>query len=141
MMGFFGTIGRDVEVAAKDMVKVVEWPFKNGAEVIRALEVALKDAPEAKAAVLGLVKQFMVISPDVISAIAADGFNLPRDLQAVADVKEFFAYFVSTFLPEVKSIVGDIESIAPAAPAAAAAPAEAPAAAPAVPGLHNSVPA
>jgi hypothetical protein len=132
-----------LEHVGEDVLHVVEWPFKNAAELVEYLGVALKDVPEAKTAIQGLIQQFAVIPVDVMADVAANGLNFPKDVQTLADIQAFCKYFLNTFVPQVKAIVGDVKQIeienAPAATEAAEATdavQEQPG-----PGLHNSVPA
>lgn len=114
---------------------VVAWPFVHGAQVIEVLATALKDEPEVKTAVVGLVTQIKTITEDSALAIAAKGLDVADDMQTVSDAKALWAYVTGAFIPTLEAAYKD-ESAAlnipsPAtpspAPTAQPAPAQAPA--------------
>lgn len=121
------------------VISVVEWPFKHAAMLETLLSDGLKDAPQVKTAIVGLVEQFGAVEPDFVAAITADGLNLGADLKGIADVKNLFVYFTQTFLPVVEKAYADLKKDVPSVPAlpvAAAASAAQPG-----PGLHSVTPA
>ena len=102
-------IVKDLEVAGKDVIKVVVYPFVHTAKVIAILGTALKDEPALKASVTNLVSAAAKIIADGALDVAAKGMNLPEDLATITDMIVFFRYFSSTFIPEVESVIKDVE--------------------------------
>ncbi len=99
-----------LEVEGKNTLKVIEYPFTRTAQFVAVLGTALKDEPEVKAAVVGLVKAAEAVIADAGEDVAAKGINIPEDLQTVADVKAFFVYFTGSFLPAVEAAYKDIDA-------------------------------
>jgi hypothetical protein len=95
-------------VAGKDTLKAIEYPFRHTSQFIAVLGTALKDAPEVRAAVVGLVKAAETVIADTVTDVAAKGLDIPEDLKTLTDVKTFFTYFTSTFLPAVESAYKEI---------------------------------
>jgi hypothetical protein len=91
----------------------------------------MKDAPAAKAAVIGLIQKGeslvtggAAVGTEVAAAAASDGTNIAADAAAVGGVEveaqnaeSFWTYFKGTFIPEVEAIWKDAESIVDPAPA------------------------
>jgi hypothetical protein len=99
-----------LEVAGKDALKVIEYPFARTAQFVAVVGTALKDEPEVKAAIVGLVKAAETVIADASEDVATKGIDIPEDLQTVTDVKAFFAYFSGTFLPAVEAAYKDIDA-------------------------------
>lgn len=99
-----------LEVAGKDALKVIEYPFARTAQFVAVLGTALKDEPEVKAAIVGLVKAAETVIADASEDVATKGINIPEDLQTVTDVRAFFTYFTGSFLPAVEAAYKDIEA-------------------------------
>lgn len=129
-----GTITHDIE-------ETILWPFKKLHIANIIVASALKDTPELRDAVTGLVQKIEDQANDITVAIAADGVNFAADAAALAQAKELYSYTTGTFIPAVKKAIEDIEASANSAkasppPTAAAKapkppkPAAAPAAAP-----------
>lgn len=146
-MGVLGVI----EKVGDDVLHVFEWPFKNAAELERFIVTAIKEEGPARDAVVGLVLQVKTVVFDCGKDIAADGINLPADLQTIKDLQGMGSYFKNTFLPEAEKVWGELKSDAGNGTAAASAEDPAPASASVpdatgdsaakTPGLHNTVPA
>jgi hypothetical protein len=115
------------------IISIVEAPFKYAAQTEKVLADGIKDAPQLKSAIVGLVHEFEQLGPDVLQCIAEKGFDIPEDLKACADVKALFQYFTQTFMPVVEATVADFKhDVATSAPAAPVVEA---------PGLHTTIPA
>lgn len=99
-----------LEVAGKDIVKVVEFPFTKTAEFIKVLGDGMKQTPAVKQAVIDLVQAGEKIVGDAGSDIAAKGLNLVTDLQTIADVQAFFKLFSSEFLPVVETAYSQLDT-------------------------------
>jgi hypothetical protein len=104
--------------------KGIKWPFKHGAELISLLETEMKDEPEAKIAVCGLIKEISAVTADGALAASAKGLDVSEDIATLTAARALYSYVVNTFLPAVESIWKDVaqdlsvgSSPAPAAPA------------------------
>jgi|SRR6185503_20175719 len=117
------------------VISIVEAPFKYAAQTEKVLATGIEDAPELKAAIVGLVQRFEELGPEVLEAIAAKGLDIPEDLKCAGDVKVLFEYFTSTFMPVVESTIHDFQGDvhAPALESSVAPKASD------TPGLHNVV--
>jgi hypothetical protein len=118
MGNVFETIGHDVKVGAEDVGKGVEkavefaivHPIEFCVKAEAVIASAVKDSPEVKTAVLGLVKQATGVIGDVATATAEKGINLADDAKALADAEAFFNYFKSTFIPLVESLYAEVKT-------------------------------
>ena len=121
--------------------KDVAWPFTHGIQLLQLLDKALKDEPQAKQLIVGLVSQIADVSATGAIAVEAKGLDLPADLAELAAMKTLWSYVVTTFLPGIKTIYGDLAPVVDALTAANdATPAPALSAdAQAGPGLHTQV--
>lgn len=99
-----------VEKVFEKIGKAIAWPFVHATEVIEVLTTALKDEPEVKTAIVGLVQQIQALVKDGSIAIAADGLNVPDDVATVAAAQTLFAYVTGTFLPTLESAYKDEKS-------------------------------
>ncbi len=117
---------------------VIAWPFVHAADLVSTIETGLKDEPEAKTAVVGLIERIETLGADGASALASKGVDLPADLRELYDAKVLFEYVRDVFIPEVKKVYGDI---APEIEKLAGVDSSAPVAdpVPAFPGLHTVV--
>jgi hypothetical protein len=127
-----------IKKIGEKIVSIVEYPFVHAVQIEKLIADGLKDEPKVKMAIVGLVEQIDILSPDVIADVAANGLNLASDLKTVVDVQTFFVYISGTFLPAVEQAYSDIKADIPATTPAPAAPAAVDTTAP---GLHNVVPA
>ena len=118
--------------------KGIIWPFEHLAALIGVLNDALKDTPEVKSAVVGLVGMIAAIGKDGALAVAGKGLNLPEDLATVSDAEALFAYTQQTFLPAIEAAFKDIKKDITDVNAATVV--EVPQLQPG-PGLHNVTPA
>jgi len=121
----------EFEKIAEDVGKVVAWPFDHAAKLIELIDAGMKDAPAAKAAVIGLIQKGeslvtggAVIGAEGAAAVAADGTNAAADTAVLVGVEteatnaeSFWRYFTGTFIPEVEAIYKDVEQIVDGAPA------------------------
>jgi len=118
MGNVFDTIGHDIKVGAEDVGKgveeVVEYAIVHPVEFVvkaeKVLTSAIKDQPEVKDAVLGLVKQATGVIGDVATDAADKGINLEADAKTLTDAEAFFTYFKSTFIPLVESLYAEVEA-------------------------------
>ena len=118
MGNVFETIGHDIKVGAEDVGKGVEkgvefaivHPIEFCVKAEAVIASAVKDSPEVKTAVLGLVKQATGVIGDVATATAEKGINLADDAKALADAEAFFNYFKSTFIPLVESLYAEVKA-------------------------------
>jgi hypothetical protein len=128
----------NVKTVLVDLGHGIEWPFEHGAQLIKTVDVAMKDEPEAKAAIVGLLTQISAVTASGAIVVSSKGVDLAADAAAIVAAKQLFLYVENTFLPAVKTIYGDlapeIEGLAASAPIAPAAPQPGP-------GLHTVVPA
>jgi hypothetical protein len=90
--------------------KVIAWPFEHASQVIETLSTALKDEPEVKTAVVGLVSQIETLTKDGAVAVAAHGIDIPDDLAEVAAAQALWAYVKGTFLPAIEAAYKDVEA-------------------------------
>jgi hypothetical protein len=95
------------------VLSVVEWPFKHAITVEKLLGDALKDTPEAKTVIVGLVEQFEAIGSDTVAAVATGGANITADLKDLQDVQALFAYWQNTFLPTMEKVYADMKQDVP----------------------------
>ena len=101
------TIVKDV---AKDVIKVVDYPFSHLVQAIRLLDTVLKDEPTLKVAVIGLLKQIEILTMDGAIAVSADGLNLPADVATVAAGATLLKYVHDVFLPTIQKDFKDVKS-------------------------------
>jgi hypothetical protein len=91
--------------------KGIAYPFVHTAQFVELIADVLKDAPEVKSDLTQLVELGEIVIADVGADIATTGLNFADDTKTLADVQVFFAYFQSTFLPNVeaayKALKGD----------------------------------
>lgn len=128
------TLLGEVEKIGEEIVHGVEAPFKFIAKAEKVFGAALKDEPELKTAIVGLVKQIETVTGDGAKDIATDGLNLPADVQTITDIEGLFEYFKTIFLPVVEAAWKDFDQ------AVQATPVEVPVTSTAVqtgPGLHT----
>lgn len=92
--------------------KAIAWPFEHSIQVIETLSAALKDEPEVKTAIVGLVSQIKTLTEDGAVAVAAKGIDVPDDLATVAAAQTLFAYVTQTFLPAIEAAYKDVETAA-----------------------------
>lgn len=113
-MSFFSKIGHVFKIAAEDTGKVVIYPFTHAAHFASILGEALEDVPAVKTATVELVRLADVVVADGGVDVATKGTNVVADVQTAEDVRAFFAYFGSTFLPAVETAYKDIKTQAEA---------------------------
>jgi hypothetical protein len=99
-----------IEVIAKDILHVVEFPFTRTIQFAAVCDTAIKDSPVVKAAVIALVKAAELVISDVGLDVAAKGIDLNEDLKTLTDAKAFFAYFGGTFLPLIELVYKEIQA-------------------------------
>ena len=129
-----------VERIGEDVVKVVEFPFTEGAKIVSFIKAADKDAPAVIAAFDGLIAAGKNIGADATVELAADGTNFPEYLALAKDCVTFGKYFKTTFWPTIEKAFEDAKTATKVPdPAAPAAPASAVVAQPG-PGLSTVVP-
>jgi hypothetical protein len=92
-----------LEVAGKDVAKVVEYPFVHTAKFITVMGTLIKESTPVKDAIVLLVRSAESVDADVVAAINDKGLSLPEDLKTIADVKQFFELFKNQFLPVVEA--------------------------------------
>jgi hypothetical protein len=133
-----------VKTVLVDIGHVVAWPLEHGAQLVKTLEDALKDEPQVKTAVTGLIAEIGVVTADGAIVVSSKGVDLVADAAALVAAKQLFSYVLNTFLPAVQAVYKDLAPDVQALETPAA-PAPAPAAAVAGPvpgpGLHTVVPA
>ena len=100
----------DVATVAKDIGKVVAFPFTKTTEFVELLDTVVKETPEFKAAILQLVKLADVIIADGAKDIAEHGLALPDDLQTLTDIEAFATYFQSTFVPVAEKVYKELKT-------------------------------
>jgi hypothetical protein len=93
---------------------VLKYPFVHAAQMAHILDMTVKDAPQVKDCVVGLVEAFERVGVDAFLAIGQKGVNLPEDLSVLADAQKAFTYFRQTFLPQVEQIYHDLTGAAQA---------------------------
>jgi hypothetical protein len=126
-----------IKKIGEKIISIVESPIKY-ADMLGAFIGSIKaDYPKTEAALSHTVTLIEGLSPDVIAAIAANGFNLPDDLKAGADIQGLFSYIKDTLFPTIEGDYADFAKDAktPAAAPAAAAPVAAAVAAPHLSGI------
>jgi len=111
---------------------ILSYPFTHAAKMAHILSVTGKDVPELKDCIVGLVEEGEKVGADALLAIGQKGVNLPEDLETLKEAQAFFAYFKTTFLPQVEQIYADLIGAAktpepPTAPVAQQEAAPAPA--------------
>ena len=118
MGNVFQEIGHGVKVGAVDVAKGVEkgveyaivHPVEFCMKAEKIIASAIKDQPEVKAAVLGLVKQATGVIGDVGNDVAEKGINLAADAKTLADAEAFFAYFKGNFIPLVEKLYAEVKA-------------------------------
>lgn len=116
------------EKVAVAVVRGVEAPFKYADKVEKLLATALKDEPELKTAIVGLVQRVETVVGDASADIATKGLNLPGDIQTIRDVQSLAVYVRDDFAPVVSKVWGDVAvdlkaAEVPAVPSPASVPA------------------
>ncbi len=96
------------ETVVKDVVSVVEFPFKRTAEFVSVINTAIKHEAPVKAAVIELVKQAEGLLADGAEDVSAKGLNLSEDLKTWQDLQAFITYLKGTFFPLVASIYTEV---------------------------------
>lgn len=104
-----------LEVAGKDVLKVVEFPFVRTTQFVKVLGDAMTETPKVRQVVIDLVKAGESIVGDGVADVAARGLDLSSDLKTVADVQSFFKLFCGEFLPAVEAAYRLINADAKAA--------------------------
>jgi hypothetical protein len=100
------------------------------------------DAPELRAALVGLVGYAEAVGGDIAVDSSADGLNVTADLATLKAAADLITYFRTTVLPIVEQVYGQVKTdtattvAASPAPAAPPVPAALIAAAQPGPGLH-----
>ena len=129
-----------VKTVLVDIGHGVAWPFEHGIQLVKTLEDALKDEPQVKTAVTGLIAQIGAVTADGAIVVSSKGVDLVADAAAIVAAKQLFSYVLNTFLPAVravyKDLAPDIQGLETPAPIAPAPSAPVPG-----PGLHTVVPA
>lgn len=100
----------ELEKIGSDVGKVIAYPFVHTEHVIKVLDAIVKDSPQVRDAILGLVQQAATVDADVLQAIASKGMNLPVDLKTLDDAATFFQYFRSQFLPVIEQAYKDLNA-------------------------------
>jgi hypothetical protein len=91
------------------IVSVLEFPLKR-VEMLTAFAADVKvDFPETAAVLRALVEKFEALSPEVLAAVAAKGFDVPEDIKAGVDLKAIFAYVQSVVYPTIEKDFADFE--------------------------------
>lgn len=110
-----------------DVLKVLQWPFVHTAMLAKVLDRtyvtaqdAIKDEPQVRELILGLVQNFEKLGPDTLAALASKGTDIGADIRTVEDVRAAFQYFTGTFLPQVEAIYKGLETDVEAAKSAGA---------------------
>lgn len=86
----------------KKIGAVVTWPIRKAEMLEKILATALKDEPQVKQVVVGVVEQFESIDADVVAAVASGGVNIAADMKGYADIVAFFKYMKETALPTIE---------------------------------------
>lgn len=144
------SLGTEIKKVGAEVLHAIEVPFKLADSLAAVLRDGLKDAPAVKAAIIGLVAKIEAVGADAGRDLAADGLNLPSDVQTLVDIQALFAYLKETFIPVVgeayREIKPDFAAVAAVVDPPAAQPAQDPEAADVTtvqygPGLHVTTPA
>lgn len=110
---FAEKVEHGVEVAGKDVVKVVTFGLTEGAKLVKVIETAEKLTPQFKADLQVLVDDVKPIAIALAPALAAEGENIPVDIAALVAVAPQLMKLVKDFLsfvPAVESAFGTIAS-------------------------------
>jgi hypothetical protein len=117
MANVISEVGHGLKVAvvavghgAADVAKGVAAAVKFLVKAEKVLEIAIKDQPKVRAAVVELVKRAHVVIADVEHVAGEGGLNLKDDAQALKDAEAFFAYFKDEFIPLVEQIYGEVQA-------------------------------
>ena len=98
------TIGHGIEVAAKDIVKAVDFL----PHVVSLLDTAITNEPQVKSLIANLITQAGTVISTGSTAVAGKGANLLADAATLAAAESFFTYFKDTFLPAAESLYKDL---------------------------------
>ena len=98
------TIGHGIEVAAKDIVKVVDFL----PHVVSLLNTAIKNEPQVKTLIQTLITEAGTVISTGGTAVASEGTNLLADAATLAAAEAFFTYFKNIFLPAAESLYKDL---------------------------------
>jgi hypothetical protein len=107
MSGGVKEVLQAVEHGVVHVAKVAAWPFIHAAQLVGLIETTMRDEPEVKAALVGLISRIETLGADSTAVFAAKGLSLPADLKEFADAKELFEYVRDVFIPEVRKVYGD----------------------------------
>ena len=114
VLKFFEKVGQTIFM-------VIKYPFVHSMQLEKMLADVARDTPITAKALVGTLKQFEALGPDLIAAIAADGLNLPEDLKVGADLKALFTQVKDELFPaieaEAKDLSGDTKAPPPSDPA------------------------
>jgi len=131
--------------------KVVEAPVSDVVKVSRIFGELTTDAPELRAALIGMVGELETVGADVAAETAADGLNFPAYAKLATDSVTAIQYYNAQVKPIIAQVFAQLAPAPEASPVVAMVPATSPVlAASAValkeptsasgPGLHNVTP-
>lgn len=106
MADVFGAI----ETVGKDIVKVIEEPFKFVVKAEAVIATAIKDDPEIKAVITTLVQKASEVGAAAVLAGGSKGLNLAEDSAALSQAEAFFEWFKATVVPLVEKVYGEIKT-------------------------------
>lgn len=106
----FKKIALVAETVGKDIVKGVEYPIEFLVKAEAVIASAIKDQPEVKTAILGLVTQAQTVIADSAGVLANKGVDFSADSKTLADAEAFFEYFKNTFIPMVEQIYAEVKA-------------------------------
>ena len=98
----------EVEVIGRDVLNVAEWPFKHLSQLIGTLAAALKNEPQVKTAVVGLISAIESLTADIAADVAANGLNVASDVLTATAAESLLIYVQKTFLPAIEAAYKDI---------------------------------
>ena len=108
MSNILVTVGKNVETVAVKVEEGVVKALSVSEKTLAILTTSLKDEPELKATIVGLITAAEKIIADGSTATAAKGINIAADASTLADAEAFFTYFKSSFIPVVESVFTDL---------------------------------
>lgn len=111
-----------LEDVGKDIVKVIEDPFKFVVKAEKVLQTAITDQPELKTVLTTMVQKAEEVGASAVLAGSSKGLNLAEDATALQQAQAFFEYFKASVVPVIEKVFAQVKAdvtspVAPAVPA------------------------
>ncbi|MFC6644150.1 DNA-methyltransferase [Granulicella cerasi] len=99
-----------IETIGMDIAHVAEQAVAFLPHVVSLLDHAIKDEPEVKTLLSGLITQAIAVLTAGSTAAEDKGISLAADATTLAAAEQFFMYVKGTFLPQAEAIYKEISS-------------------------------